>query len=304
MSAINRRELFQLAALAAPAFWLAKTGQAQAKPELSMQALDDKLTLLSGAGGNIAILRGANGLLMIDSGLPDLAEATEKKAMSVGAVPIATLINTHFHFDHVGGNERLGRHGVNIVAHENVLKRLSALQKNPFFGRETPALAPEGRPKVTFTKDLALPFGGEKLACLHVAPAHTDGDATIHFTEANVYHTGDLLFNGFYPFIDYVAGGSIEGMVAGADTMLGRVDTKTKIIPGHGPLASKEDLRNFRAMLADINERVSKLVAEGKTLAQAQAAEPTKRYDEKWGKGFLKPADFVRLLYLGKTARA
>ncbi|MBZ5590799.1 MAG: MBL fold metallo-hydrolase [Acidobacteriia bacterium] len=302
MLEISRRELFGIVSSLAPAFWLTRSGYAQAQPALQLQPLGDKLTLLSGAGGNIAILQGADGLLLVDSGLPQTAEAVDNKARSVAPVPIATLINTHFHFDHIGANERLGRAGVRIIAHDNVLKRLSTPQKNAFMNMEAPALAPEGRPKTTFSDKGQLTHGGEKIAYKYLPPAHTDGDTTVHFTNANVYHAGDLFFNGFYPFIDYSAGGNIEGMVADADRMIEAVDRKTKIIPGHGPMATLDELRVYRDMLADVNEKVSKLVRIGKTLEETQAAEPTKAHDDTWGKGFLKPADFVRMLYAGKTA--
>jgi glyoxylase-like metal-dependent hydrolase (beta-lactamase superfamily II) len=303
MLKLTRRELFQIVSSAAPALWLVRHGSAQTPPALALESLGDKLNLLSGDGGNIAVLQGEDGLLLVDSGLAPNAEAMETKAKSVSQKPITVLINTHFHFDHVGGNERLGREGARIIAHENVLKRVSTMQKNIFFNREVPPLAPEGRPRTTFSKAGKLTHGGEKITYQYLPPAHTDGDTTVHFGNANVYHAGDLFFNGLYPFIDYGAGGSIEGMVASADRMIKAVNGQTKIIPGHGPLGTLEDLRSYRSMLADVNQRVSKLVKEGKTLEQVQAAEPTKTYDDKWGKGFLKPADFVRMLYAGKSSR-
>ena len=301
MAQVTRRELFQIASSIAPTLWLARGVAAQTPPTLELQPLGDKLTLLTGAGGNIAILQGEDGLLLIDSGLPQAAEAVDSKARSVGPSPIRVLINTHHHFDHVGGNVRLGRAGARIIAHENVLKRLSTPQKNAFLNREFPALAPEGRPVVTFSSGGELRHGGEKVVYRYLPPAHTDGDSTIHFQNANVYHAGDLLFNGMYPFIDYSAGGSIEGMVGAADRIIEAVDGKTKIIPGHGPMAVRDDVRAWRAMLAGVNEQVTRLFNAGKTLEQAQAAEPAKVWDEKWGKGFLKGPDFVRMLYAGKT---
>lgn len=303
MPLLTRRELFQFVSSLAPAFWLAEGAAAQEQPALKLEPLGDKLSLLSGDGGNIAVLRFPDGLLLVDSGLPQSAEAMESRAHTAGPGPIAILINTHYHFDHVGGNVRLGRAGARIIAHENVLKRLSATQHIAAFDRDVPALDPAGRPTTTFADSGALDQGGEKVAYRHLPPAHTDGDATVHFENANVYHAGDLFFNGTYPFIDYTAGGSIEGMAADADLMLQAVDGKTKIIPGHGPMAARDDLRAYRDMLAGVNGRVSKLVSAGQTLDQVVAAEPTKPYDEKWGQGFLKPAAFVRILYLGKTAK-
>jgi len=303
MIRMTRRELFATVSAAAPAWWLARNAAGQTAPALELQPLADKLTLLTGAGCNIAILQGEDGLLLVDSGLPQNAEAMDNRARSAGPGAIRVLINTHYHFDHVGGNERLGREGARIAAHENVLKRLSTPQKNSFFKREFPALAPEGRPAVTFGAGGELRHGAEKAAYRHVAPAHTDGDATVHFLNANVFHAGDVLFNGMYPFIDYSAGGSIEGMVDAADGIVAAVDGATKIIPGHGPLAGRDDVRAYRTMLASVNERVSALFRAGKSLEQALAAEPTKDWDEKWGRGFLKGPDFVRLLYAGKAGQ-
>jgi cyclase len=304
MNQITRRELFRIVSSAAPALWLAPGAAAQGQPGLKLEPIGEKLSLLSGGGsGNIAVLAGRDSLLLIDSGLPQTAEEMESRARTAGPGPIAVLINTHYHFDHVGGNERLGREGTRIMAHENVLKRLSATQRIAAFGRDVPPLAPEGRPKITFTDGGTLKHGGEKVTYRHLPPAHTDGDTTIHFEHANVYHAGDLFFNGMYPFIDYSAGGSIEGMAADADLILKAVDGKTKIIPGHGRMATRDDLRTYRDMLGGVSDRVSKLVSAGKTLEETLAAEPTKPYDEKFGGGFLQPAAFVRILYLGKTAK-
>jgi glyoxylase-like metal-dependent hydrolase (beta-lactamase superfamily II) len=294
--------MFQIASSIAPAFWLVRGAAAQTPPALELQRLSDTLTLLTGDGGNIAILEGADGLLLIDSGLPANAEAMDKKARAVAPFPIQVLINTHYHFDHVGGNERLGREGGKIMAHENVLKRLSTPQKNAFLNREFAALAPEGRPTATFSTGGEIAHGSEKVRYEHVPPAHTDGDATIHFRNANVFHAGDLLFNGSYPFIDYAAGGSIEGIIAAADRIIETVDGKTRIIPGHGPMATREDVRAYRAVLSTANERVTALIKAGKTLEQAQAAEPTKEWDGKWGRGFVKGSEFVHMLYAGKTS--
>jgi glyoxylase-like metal-dependent hydrolase (beta-lactamase superfamily II) len=296
MSRITRRELFGIA----PALWAARRASAQqATPTLQVQPAGGTVNVLSGAGGNIAILEGPDGILLVDSGVPDAAEAVETRARGSNASKITVLINTHYHYDHTGGNERLGRAGARIIAHENVLKRLSTTQHIAFLKRDFPPVPPEARPRTTFGDTGSLAHAGEKVLYRHIPPAHTDGDSTVHFANANVFHTGDLFFNGMYPFIDYSAGGSIEGMIGAADLMLKAVDAKTAIIPGHGPLATRDDLRAFRDMLAAVHERMTKLIREGKTLEQTLAAEPTKAYDDKWGKGFLKGQDFVRLIYTG-----
>ena len=301
MIQISRRELFHVAWSAAPALFLTRGIAAQTAPELALQPLADNLTLLTGAGGNIAILQGREGLLLVDSGLPNTAELVDARARTIAPV-IRTLINTHYHFDHVGGNERLGGESVHIVAHENVLKRVSTPQKNAFLNREFPALAPTGRPAATFSTASEIVFDGNRIACQYIPNAHTDGDVTVHFLNANVYHAGDLVLNGMYPFIDYSAGGCIEGVVAAADKIVSAVDGKTKIVPGHGPMATRDDVRVWHDMLAGVNERITALIKAGNTLQQAQAAEPTKPWDEKWGRGFLKGSDVVRMIYAGRNA--
>ena len=268
---------------------------------LELTPVAPHLQMLSGDGGNMALFSSSDGLFLIDSGLPNLAATLVEKLHSV-APKVASLAITHWHYDHVGANVALGKAGTVIFAHENVKKRLSTAQKMLAFNREIPALAADGLPVKTYTATATLQHGAQTIDCLHIPPAHTDGDTLYTFKGLNVVHTGDLLFNGMYPFIDYGCGGSIEGMIASADRILGLVDAQTKIIPGHGPLASKADLKAFRDMLAGVNDAVSKLVKDGKTLEQAQAAEPTKPWDAKFGKGVMPPAQFVAVLHGGKSA--
>ena len=298
---ISRRGLFALVSTAAPALWVARRGMAQQQGGIEVTPLTDRLSLLSGAGGNIAILRGPDGILLVDTGVPQASQEIEKRARAAG-VPI-TVILTQYHYDHVGANDRLAKAGARIFAHENTYKRLNAEQQKAFFGGQAPP-AGAAAPKTVFTDAGSLTIAGETVLYKHMPPAHTDGDVVVLFESANVYHTGDLLFNGMYPYIDYAAGGSIEGMAADAERMYQDVDSRTKIIPGHGPIASREDLRTYKAMLEGVNERISKLVREGRTLEETKAAGPTKEFDEKWGRGFFEPKQFVELIYKGKTGGA
>src|SRR5262249_35081021 len=154
--------------------------------------------------------------------------------------------------------------------------------------------APEvALPVVTYAESVTFHLNGDEVRCFHLPPAHTDGDSVVHFVKANVVHMGDLFFNGLYPFIDGANGGSFEGMIGAADRMLGMVDDSPQIIPGHGPMGKKADLKAFRDMLAGVRDKMKPLVAAGKTLAEVQAAKPTAAFDEAWGKGFLKPEQFV-----------
>ena len=194
----------------------------------------------------------------------------------------------------------MGQAGARIMAHENCAKRLATTQHMMFFKRDVAALAPAGQPKQTFKDSQRLSFAGQTLKCQYFPPAHTDGDVTVHFQEANVYTTGDLFFNGIYPFIDYSSGGSIEGMIRNSAAMLKVVGDETKIVPGHGPIGTKAQLQQSHDMLADVNEEISKMVAAGKTADEIAAAAPTQKYDAQFGNGFLKPAAWVGMLCQGK----
>ena len=270
---------------------------------INVTLLADKLHLLSGAGGNIAILEGPDGLLLIDSGLGEATEGILGATGKIGKGKITRLINTHWHYDHTGGNARLGKDGVKIVAQRNVLTRLSSKQTIAFFNRTFDPLPPEGLPVETFTDKGELQHGGESVRYLYLPPAHTDGDTVIHFQNANVFHGGDLLFNGMYPFIDYWTGGSLAGMAGNAERIWKMVDGQTKIIPGHGPMWEKPGVREYADMLAGSLEIMTKALKEGKTLEQIQSAQPLKAYDEKWGKGMLKPEQWIALNFAGMTMR-
>jgi cyclase len=281
---MNRRDVLKLLA-AATAGEFTCVSFAQAQGALSLEPLTDRLVLLSGAGGNITIVRSDDGVLMVDAGLPNTADAVAGKVKESASLPVQHLINTHWHQDHTGGNESFGKAGAHIMAHENCAKRLAAPQHMAFFNRDIPALPDSGQPKQTFKTKGHLAFGGQKVEYAYFPPAHTDGDITVHFTSANVYSTGDLFFCGMYPFIDYSSGGSIEGTIQNSAAMLKVVDSKTKIVPGHGPLGTKIDLQLFHDVIADANQRVSTLIQQGKTVDELIAAQPTRQYDAQWGNG-------------------
>ncbi|MBZ5583936.1 MAG: MBL fold metallo-hydrolase [Acidobacteriia bacterium] len=298
--ASHRRD-FLRALLAAPAgLTLSFTASGQNAAPIKGSKLSANLALVTGDGGNIAIVISKDGLLMVDSGLAersgDLLSAVNEQ---VDAHRITLVFNTHWHLDHVGANELLGRAGSKIMAHENVKKRLSQKIVMEALNRTVEPLKPEGLPTRTFNGAGQLNFGTQKIQYASVPPAHTDGDAWLFFPGPNVLHTGDLLFNGGYPFIDDSTGGWIGGMVAAADAMLLTVDARTRIIPGHGPLATPDDLRASRDMLATVHERLAAMARQGKTVDEAVAAAPTKDLDAKWGAGFLKGENFTRIAYTG-----
>jgi glyoxylase-like metal-dependent hydrolase (beta-lactamase superfamily II) len=267
------------------------------KVEVKSEQITPSIYMLTGQGGNIGVIAGDDGVVMIDDQYAPLTPKIQAALKTISDKPLRFLINTHWHGDHTGGNENLGNSGVVIVAHENVRKRMSSEQFIEFFNEKIPPSPRAALPIVTFGDGVTFHVNGQTMQVWHVANAHTDGDSIILFTEANVVHTGDVFFNGFYPFIDTASGGSIDGMILGCDSILKNVNATTRIVPGHGPLGSAADLRAFRDMLVTARERVSKLVRAGKTVEQVVAANPLQELDAKWGKGFLKTETFTRMLY-------
>ncbi|MCH8960879.1 MAG: MBL fold metallo-hydrolase, partial [Bacteroidetes bacterium] len=207
------------------------------------------------------------------------------------------VVNTHWHFDHTGGNENMGAAGAILVAHENVRARMSVDQFMKAFDRAVPASPPGALPVITFTDAMTFHWNGDDLHVFHVDPAHTDGDAIIHFKGANAVHMGDTYFSGMYPFIDVGSGGSIDGMIAAADEVLALADDATKIIPGHGPLSNKAELHAYRDMLATARDRIHALISEGKSQEEVVAAKPTSDLDAEWGGGFMQPDVWVGIVY-------
>jgi cyclase len=262
----------------------------------------DGVYMLMGAGGNIGVSAGADGVVMVDDQFAPLSDKIKAAVAALGG-PIRFLLITHWHFDHIGGNENFAKSGVVIVAHENVRHRMSVEQSITSFDQRVPPSPAGALPIVTFTDAVNFYLNGDSISVFHVAPAHTDGDAIIWFRHANVIHMGDLFFNGRYPLIDLASGGSVDGVVAAADRVLGMADASTKIIPGHGPLADRAALQTYRAMLATVRDRIKRAVTAGQTLEQVQAAKPTAEFDAVWGHGRITPAKFVEIIYTDLAAR-
>jgi len=253
--------------------------------------------MITGRGGNIGLCVGDDGAFLIDDQYAPLTKQILATVAELTPEPVRFVVNTHWHGDHTGGNENLGEVGAIIVAHENVRKRLSTEQFMAAFDRTVPA-APEGAlPVITFNDSVTFHWNDEQLHVIHVKPAHTDGDAIIHFREANVIHVGDVYFNGMYPFIDVSAGGRIAGMIEAVDSVLEMADDRTKLIPGHGELSGVTELRAYRAMLRTVHDRVQKLIADGRSRDDVIAAKPTRDLDAQWGRGFMKPDQWVGIVY-------
>jgi cyclase len=289
--------LLAVAGLAAGAFTAARPTEQNAPPPLRTEKVTEGVYMLVGMGGNIGVSVGQDAVFLVDDQYAPYTEQIRQAVASIGKGDIRFILNTHWHGDHTGGNENFGKAGSLIVAHDNVRKRMSAEQFLEAFNQKVAPSPTVALPVVTFGNDVTFHLNGDEIRATHVAPAHTDGDSIVRFTKANVLHTGDLYFNGLYPFIDVSTGGSLNGMIAAADQMLGMVDPNTKIIPGHGPLADRAALQRYRDMLAGIRDTVTPLVRSGRTLEQVIAANPTAKWDPQWGQGFLKPEAFVRIVY-------
>jgi cyclase len=253
--------------------------------------------VITGSGGNVAVLDGPDGKVMVDSGFGTSEKQFRAALADIGSEPLRLLINTHWHFDHTDGNEWLHKAGATIVAHENTRLRLSTPQDIAAYHLHFDPSPAGALPQQTFLEENKLYLNGEILALEHYRPAHTDSDIFVHFQHANVFHAGDIFFSGRYPMIDRSSGGSIAGMITAADRTLSIVDASTRIIPGHGSMTDRQGLQEYRDMLAEAQSRIAKLKQQGKTLDEAVAAKPTADLDPKWGKVGLAPDFFVTLVY-------
>jgi len=254
--------------------------------------------MLEGEGGNIGVSSGEDGVYLIDDQFAPLTPKIVAAVKAISDKPIRFLMNTHWHGDHVGGNENLGKAGVVIIAHDNVYKRMSvggaitALKQNY-------APAPKAAlPVITFNQTATFRMNGDDVTSTHLPPAHTDGDSFVRFAKANVIHTGDVFAAYRYPFIDVESGGSVKGILRAVDQMLPMLDDNTKVIPGHGGVSSKKDVLAYRKMIATVIGRIEPMAKSGKTLQQVLAAKPSREFDEEWGK-FRKPEAFVEIVYNG-----
>jgi cyclase len=280
---------------------LALSMPAAAEEEVVIKTLPvkDSIYMLVGQGGNIGLFIGEDGTFLIDDQFAPLTPKHLEAIRAAGGELPKFLINTHYHADHTGGNENLGKAGTLIFSHDQVRERLTVETVIKAFNMVTPPLPKAALPVVTFSSDITFHINGETLRAFHVSRAHTDGDSVIHFQNANVIHAGDVFFNGFYPFIDVDHGGTVNGMLQAADAILALADENTKIIPGHGPLGDKEQLQAYRDMLNTAYEALSRLKAKGMTAEDAVAQKPLAELEERWGGGLFPGDKWVGMVYNG-----
>ncbi len=279
---------------------LATPAEAQtdySKVDIRAVELAGGLYAMFGAGGNMALLIGDEGAVLVDDQFAPLVPKIRSAIALLTEKPVRFVINTHWHFDHTGGNEAFGGTGSIIVAHENTRRRMSTDQIVDFFNIPTPASPKAALPVITFTQDLQLHLNGQDIEAIHAKNAHSDSDVLLFFRQANVIHTGDVFVNGNFPFIDMGSGGSIDGVIAACAILLARSDEKTQIIPGHGPMANRQDLQAWCTMLTTVRDRVAAAIRNGLTLQQVLVKRPSAEFDQVYGNGMMKPDIWLQRVY-------
>jgi glyoxylase-like metal-dependent hydrolase (beta-lactamase superfamily II) len=272
---------------------------AAAKAKIGVQTIRRNISVLDGSGGNIAVLTGKDGKLLVEAGFAVSRPALTDALASINADPIKHLINTHWHTDHTDGNAWLQSEGAAITAHENTHKRLSVATRVEGWDWTFPAAPPAALPATIFAAEHEMSRNDTRIAMKYYGPAHTDSDVWVIFTDADVVHVGDTWWNGVYPFIDYSTGGSIDGQIQAAEANLAAFTDKTIIIPGHGPVGHRSDVAEFRDMLVTIRQNVAALKKQGRSLDEVVDAKPTAAFDAKWGQFLITPAAFTALVYQG-----
>jgi cyclase len=267
------------------------------KVEIKTTDLGDGMYMLEGQGGNITVAVAKDGIIMVDSQYAPLHDKIKAAIAAISNLPIKYVINTHFHGDHVGGNESFSRDGAIVIAEVNVKNRLATGTTNGLTGVKTPPATPAALPSKTYTGHFQIRLRGRVADLKHIENAHTDGDTYVWFKTANVLSTGDTFTQGRYPNIDFANGGNIKGMIAATDAYLKLANAKTRIVPGHGPLGDKTALSEYRTMLVTARDRMAKLVKDGKTEDEVVAAKPFADLDAKWAPTELASKNFIRVVY-------
>jgi glyoxylase-like metal-dependent hydrolase (beta-lactamase superfamily II) len=307
---MTRTKLVSLAVLSSALVVSAAVAQMgdASKVDLKSSPVAGTVTMIEGAtgfaGGNVGVFAGDDGVLVVDDFLTGLGPKLKAKVATISPKPIKFLLNTHWHGDHAGGNAFFGGTGPVLVAHDNVRKRLSTEQTMEWGGHKmtVPPLPAAAQPVVTFAEEATIHFNGDDVHIIHMPPAHTDGDVIVHFTKANVLHTGDVFVNQSYPVIDFPHGGRMQGLIDSATKIIALCDDNTKIIPGHGPLATKADVVAWKKMLEQMRDKVAKLVKAKKSLEQVKAAKPLGEW-ARLDNAMIKNDMVVEMIYGSLTAK-
>ena len=265
------------------------------KVEIKVHKVNGNVYMLEGAGGNIGVSVGPDGILIVDDQYAPLADKIKAALKTLGEGKLKFVLNTHWHGDHTGSNAIFGPEAP-VIAHDNVRKRLSTVQENKFFKRTTPASPKEALPVITFGHSVSIHFNGEEIRAIHFPTGHTDGDSIIYFTNSNVIHMGDHFFTGRFPFVDLDSGGDVEGFTKNVGDVIAKLPAGVKIIPGHGALSTPDDLKLFHRMLTETTDIVRKKMAAGKTLEQIKAESLPDEW-KSWGTGFIKTDVWIEIIH-------
>jgi glyoxylase-like metal-dependent hydrolase (beta-lactamase superfamily II) len=271
------------------------------KVEIKATKVSGNVYMLEGSGGNIGVSIGVDGILIVDDEFAPLAEKIKAALKNLGEGKLKFILNTHWHVDHTGGNAPLGKEAT-IIAHDNVRKRLSTEQRLEFFKQTVPASPSEAWPVITFDQSLSVHFNGEEIKVIHFPHGHTDGDSVIFFTTSNVVHMGDDFFAGRFPFVDLDSGGSVQGMAKNVGEIIPKLPAGVKLIPGHGPISTIDDLKAYHRMLLETTEIVRKKIAAKKSLEQVKK-EGLPAAWKSWGEGFVKTDQWLELVYRSLTKK-
>lgn len=271
------------------------------KVEIKATKVAGNVYMLQGSGGNIGVSVGDDGLLIVDDQFAPLADKIRAALKGIADKKLRFILNTHWHGDHTGGNIAFGPEAT-IIAHDNVRKRLATEQKSAVFNNTTPASPKEALPVITFNDSLSVHFNGEDIRAIHFPHGHTDGDSVIFFSASNVVHLGDDFFAGRFPFVDLESGGSVEGLVKNIGELIGKIPADAKLIPGHGPISTLDDLKSYHRMLQQTTEIVRGKIAAGKTLDQIKTEGLPAEWAP-WGAGFIKTDRWVETIYKSLTAK-
>jgi cyclase len=296
-----KRHLLVVALLITCLFAVRTSAQDWSKIEIKATKVAGNVYMLEGAGGNIGVSVGPDGILIVDDQFAPLAQKIKAALKTLGDGKLKFVLNTHYHGDHTGGNAAFSPDAP-IIAQTNVRKRLSEEQKSKFFNRTTPASPKEALPLITFDNSVSIFFNGEEIKVIHFPHGHTDGDSVIFFTGSNVVHMGDDFFNGRFPVVDLESGGDVEGMTRNVGDIISKLPAGVKIIPGHGALTDAEGLKTFHNMLIQTTDIVRKRMAAGKTLDQIKTEGLPEEW-KSWGSGFIKTDLWLTLIYNNLSAK-